>query len=179
MVRMAPAKLIPLKCAPWVFASQRLRSEWFRAQEALSSFKPRLNSDSTELLKKQASENPPEAFQEAIKMVAEAVSGMLTDARVKSEPLWAMQKSLVQKLEDGKLEACGVQSAPKQKRHLEVLPKHFFVDAKINWDGNKVTNFGVTYSSVRVRRPLSSAATPKKPLRKDPHYQEQRVGPLK
>ena len=72
-----------------------------------------------------------------------------------------MREHLLQKLREGKLEACGVESAPNQKRHLEVLPEHFFVDAKIKWDGNKVTNFGVTYSAVRVRRPIASEATPK------------------
>ena len=111
-------------------------------------FRSKLNSGSTELLKKQAPENLAEAF----KILGEAFSAMQTDMRIRSEPLWAMQKSLMQKLEAGKLEACGVQSAPKQKRQLEVIPEHFFVDAKINWDGNKVTNFGVTYSAVRVRR---------------------------
>jgi hypothetical protein len=55
------------------------------------------------------------------------------------------------------LEACGVQSAPKQKRQLEVLPAHFFLDAKISWNRNKVTNFGVTYSAVTVRRRSSAA----------------------
>ena len=85
-------------------------------------------------------------------MLSEAFSAMQTDTRVRSEPLWAMQKSLAQKLEVGKLEACGVQSAPKQKRNLEVLPEHFFVDANINWAKNEVTNFGITYSAVRVRR---------------------------
>ena len=112
---------------------------------------------SEELLKKPA----PERFAEAFKILGEALSAMQTDTRVRSEPLWAMQKSLVQKLEVGKLEACGVQSSPKQKRTLEVLPEHFFVDAKINWAENKVTNFGVTYGSVRVRRPIASEARPK------------------
>jgi hypothetical protein len=50
------------------------------------------------------------------------------------------------------LEACGVQSAPKQMRKLKVLPRHLFIDAKVNREGNKVTNFGATYGVVQVRR---------------------------
>jgi hypothetical protein len=137
------------------FASQRLRNEWFRAQKAPSSSNSKLNPDSTELLKKQT----PEILAEALKVLGEAFSAMQTDMRVRSELLQAMQKSLVRKLEVGRLEACGVQSAPKQRRNLEVLQKHFFADAKINWAENKVTNFGVTYGSVRVGR--SSSVTPR------------------
>lgn len=164
MGRIIPAKLIPLKTAPWAFASQRLRDEWSRAQEAARPPKSKLNSGSTELLKTQASENPPGSFGEGFMKVAEIVDGILTYVRVKSELLEAMQKSLVQKLEAGKLEACGVQSAPKQKRHLEVLREHFFADAKINWDENEVINFGVTYGAVRVRRrsSLTSQASTEK-----------------
>ena len=83
-----------------------------------NSLNSKLNPGSTESLKKQRSERLAEAF----KMLGEAFSAMQTDMRVRSEPLWAMQESLVQKLEDGKLEACGVQSTPKQKRNLEILP---------------------------------------------------------
>jgi hypothetical protein len=119
---------------------------------------------SRESFKKQASENPPKPFDERVQKVTEAVGGILTHIIVKSEQLALMQESLMQKLAAGRLEACGVQSAPKQKRNLEVIPDHFFVDAKINWDENKVTNFGVTYSAVRVRRrssAISQVATEK------------------
>jgi hypothetical protein len=91
-------------------------------------------------------------------MLAQGLSDAMEDLRTRSAPAWAMQESLVRKLQEGKLEACGVQSAPKQERQLEVLPEHFFVDAKISWNGNKVTNFSVTYSAVRVRQ--RSSATP-------------------
>jgi hypothetical protein len=64
------------------------------------------------------------------------------------------------------LEACGVQFAPKQMRELEILPRHFFINAKINWAGNKVTNFGVTYGVVQVRRrsSMTSQVTAEKAL---------------
>jgi len=137
-----------------------LRNEWFRAQEATSSRNSKLNSGSTELFKKQT----PEILAEAIERLGKAFFAMQTDMRVRSEALWAMQKSVIQKLEVGKLEAYGVQSAPNQRRNLEVLPKHFFMDAKINWAENQVTNFGVTYGSVRVRR--RSSATPQASIEK-------------
>jgi len=111
-----------------------------------------------EAIKKLTSENPAEA----VKLMFESVGDLVEDMRTRSAPEWAMQESLAQKLREGKLEACGVQSVPKQKRHLEVIPEHFFVDAKLNWDGNKVTNFGVTYSAVRVRRPIASATMPER-----------------
>jgi hypothetical protein len=68
MGRIAPAKLIPLKDAPWAFASKRLRSEWQRAQDA-----PSLDSASPELIERLASENPAEAF----KIVAESVGNIM------------------------------------------------------------------------------------------------------
>ena len=152
MTLMAPEKLIPLKDAPWAFASQRLRSARYAAQKALTKTKlSQMSSDEMEARRKRASEDRAEA----IKLVAEGFNEIIEGWRTWSAPELAMQEHLLQKLRDGKLVACGVQSAPKQKRHLEVLPEHFFVDAKINWDGNKVTNFGVTYSAVRVRRRLS------------------------
>jgi hypothetical protein len=92
----------------------------------------------------------------------EGFGNIVEDLRFRAAPEWAMQESVLQKLREGKLEASGVQSAPKQKRQLEVIPEHFSVDAKINWDGNKVTNFRATYSAVRVRR--RSFVAPRRPL---------------
>jgi hypothetical protein len=85
-------------------------------------------------------------------MVSQGITDILEGIGTRSAPEWRAQESLVGKLQAGKFEACGVQSAPKQKRQLEVLPEHFFVDAKISWGENKVTNFGVTYRAVRLRR---------------------------
>jgi hypothetical protein len=156
MVRTAPTpKLIPLKDAPWVFASQRLRSEWRQAQEAPSSSKTsKLNSASPELIKKLASENPAEA----VKIVAESVGNIMEDMRFKFAPEGVMQESLLEKLRDGKLEAWGVESAPERKRELEMLPPHFFMDARISWNRNTVTSLGTTYSAVQVRRRSSAAS---------------------
>jgi hypothetical protein len=76
----------------------------------------------------------------------------MKEERIKFAPEEAMRESLVQRLRGGSLEACGVQLPPKQGHKLEVLPAHFFIQAKINWDKNKVTSFGVTYDAVQVRR---------------------------
>jgi hypothetical protein len=142
-------KLIPLKDAPWAFASQRLRDEWYAARkEAARRAKSKSGSAEFEIRKKRATEDPVEAF----KLAGEAFSDLLETVTAGSMPYQDMIDSLLQKFEVGKLEACGVQSAPKQKRQLEAIPEHFFVDAKISWNGNKVTNFGVTYNAVRVRR---------------------------
>jgi hypothetical protein len=160
---MAPAKLIPLKDAPWVFAAQRLRSEWQRAQEAPSSSKTsKFNSASPELIERLASENPAEAF----KIVAESVGNIMEDMKFRSASEWLMQESLLEKLRDAKLEAWGVESAPQRKRELEMLPPHFFMDAKISWNRNTVTSLGATYSAVQVRRhsSASSRATTEKAL---------------
>jgi hypothetical protein len=156
MARTAPTpKLTPLKDAPWVFASRRLRREWQRAQDAPSSSKTRkLNSASPELIKKLASENPAEA----VKIVAESVGNIMEDMKFRSAPDWAMQESLLEKLRDGKLEAWGVESAPERKRELEMLPPHFFMDAKISWSKNSVTNLGATYGAVQVRRRPSTTS---------------------
>jgi hypothetical protein len=151
MSRKSSSKLTPLKDAPWVFASPGQRSELRRVQEATNQTK---GSESYSGRAQSLADNPAEA----VKMLAEGVQGLVESMMTRGAPVWAMRESLVRKLEEGKLEACGVQSAPKQKRHLEVLPEHFFVDAKISWNGNNVTNFGVTYSAVRVRR--RSSATP-------------------
>jgi hypothetical protein len=154
-------KLIPLKDAPWVFASQRLRSEWQRAQEAPGpSEASKSDSASPELIEKLASENPAEA----VKIVAERVGNIMEDMKFRSAPELAMQASLLQKLRDGKLEAWGVESASERKRELEMLPSHFFMDAKISWNRNTVTSLGTTYSAVQVRRHSSAAsrATPEK-----------------
>jgi hypothetical protein len=39
-----------------------------------------------------------------------------------------------------------------------MLPPHFFMDAKINWSKNSVTNLGATYGAVQNRRPPSTAS---------------------
>jgi hypothetical protein len=77
-----------------------------------------------------------------------------------------MREHLLKKLREGKLEACGVQSAPNQMRELEIIPRHFFIDAKINWNRNKVTNFRATYEIVQVRRrsSVTSQVTTEKAL---------------
>jgi hypothetical protein len=103
-----------------------------------------------EARKKRASENPAEVSN----MMLHTFNEMMEEWKNWSTPELAMVASLLRKLQAGKLEAFGVRSAPKQKRQLELIPSHFFMDAKINWEGNKVTNFGATYSTVRVRRTL-------------------------
>jgi hypothetical protein len=152
---MAPAKLIPLKDASWAFASQRLRNASQTAQDAPSSSKAsRLSPASTDAIRKLATENPAEAF----KQVAEGFNGLMEDLRLHSVPEIAMQMSLVDKLRDGKLEAWGVETAPERKRELEMLPPHFFMDAKISWTRNSVTNLGATYGAVQVRRRPSTTS---------------------
>ena len=124
---MVSAKLIPLKDAPWAFASQRLRIAWQRAQDAPSSSKTsKLDPASTDAFKKLATENPAEAF----KQMAEGFNAMIEDLRIRSVPEEAMQASLLEKLRDRKLEAWGVETAPERKRELEMLPSHLFMDAK-------------------------------------------------
>jgi hypothetical protein len=163
MARMASAKLIPLKDAPWAFAPQRLRTAWQRAQDAPSSSKAsRLNPASTDAIRKLATENPAEAF----KQMGEGFIEIIEDRRLRSVPEIAMRMSLVDKLRDGKLEAWGVESEPERKRELEMLPPHFFMDAKISWSKNSVTNLGTTYGVVQVRRrpsTTSRATTDKAP----------------
>jgi hypothetical protein len=155
MARMASAKLIPLKGAPWAFASQRLRVAWQRAQDAPPSSKATgLNPASTDAFRELAKENPAEAF----KQMAEGFNGIIEDLRLRSVPEIAMRTSLVDKLRDGKLEAWGVESAPERKRELEMLPPHFFMDAKITWSKNSVTNLGATYGAVQVRRRPSTTS---------------------
>jgi hypothetical protein len=155
MAPMAPAKLIPLKEAPWAFAPQRLRTAWQRAQDGRSSSKAStLNPASTDAIRKLATENPAEAF----KRVGEGFNEMIEDLRLRSGPEIAMRVSLVDKLRDGKLEAWGVESAPERKRELEMLPSHFFMDAKISWSKNSVTNLGATYGAVQVRRRPSTTS---------------------
>jgi hypothetical protein len=149
MGRIAPAKLIPLKDAPWAFASKRMRSEWQRAQDV-----PSLDSASPDLIERLASENPAEAF----KIVAESVGNIMEGMKFKSAPELAMRESLLEKLRDGKLEAWAVETAPTRKRELELLPPHFFMDAKISWNQNSVASLGATYSAVRVRRHSSATS---------------------
>lgn len=152
---MAPAKLIPLKAAPWAFASQRLRTEWQRAQDAPSLVEAsKLNSPSPEMLKKQISEDPAEA----VKLVADSVGDILEGLRSNSAPELAMRGSLLGKLREGKLEAWGVETTPERKRELELLPPHFFMDARISWSKNSVTNLGATYSAVQVRQHPSTTS---------------------
>jgi hypothetical protein len=158
--RIIPAKLIPLKDAPWAFASQRLRNEWFRARKAAKTLRKTPTSP------KKIPDLTPENAAEAFKLFAKGIAEWAEEGRVRSAPQWAMQDSLLQKLREGNLEACGVQFAPKQLRELEIIPEHFFVDAKINWDGNKVRNLGVTYGIVQVRRrsSVTSQVTTEKAL---------------
>jgi hypothetical protein len=101
----------------------------------------------------------PDDRAEAVKIVSQGLTDILEGIRTRSAPEWSAQESLIRKLVEGtNYEARGVQSAPKQKRQDEVLPEHFWVDAKIDWNRNRVTNFGVTYSAVRVRRRSSGAS---------------------
>jgi hypothetical protein len=102
-----------------------------------------------EARKKRASENPAEVPKAMFETFNEIIKGL----KNWSAPELAMAASLLEKLQEGKLEAFGVQSAPKQSHEFETIPSHFFLDAKINWEENKLTNFGVTYKAIRVRRP--------------------------
>lgn len=146
------AKLILLKDAPWAFASQRLRNEWFHAQEA-SPKAVKYNPKTIEALKKKASdEDRIEAFKKASEGVSEIVNNLMELWTIRSAPVLAMRASLLQKLREGKLEAWGVETTPERKRQLEMLPSHLFIDAKINWERNTVTNLSATYSVVQVRR---------------------------
>jgi hypothetical protein len=116
--QIIPAKLIPLKNARWAFASKRLRDEWARARKAAA--RTRKISTSPESVQK------PENVAEAVKLFAEGMSKWAEQEWVRSAPQRAMQDSLLQKLRDGNLEACGVQFAPKQLREVEIIPDHFF-----------------------------------------------------
>jgi hypothetical protein len=156
--RIISAKLIPLKNAPWAFAPQRLRDEWVRAREAEK--RTRKTSITPESIQK------PENIAEAFKLFAEGMNEWAEQERVRSAPMQAMQDSLLQKLREGNLAACGVQFAPKLLRDLEIIPDHFFRKAKINWADDKVTNFGVTYGVVHVQRrsPAASRTSTQKTL---------------
>jgi hypothetical protein len=129
------------------FAPRRLRNERLRAAESADEAAKSAGWGS-----KPTSENPAETF----KLLAEGFGEIIEDIKIRSAPELAMREHLLKKLREGKLEACGVQSAPKQMRELEIIPRHFFIDAKINWNGNKVTNLGVTYRIVQVRRRSSA-----------------------
>jgi hypothetical protein len=155
MAEMAPTKFVPLRSAPWTFASKRLRSARYAVQEA-SQKSQKSQLAELEERKKRASENPAEVS----KVMLDTFNDIIEGLNNWSAPELAMEASLLEKLQEGKLQAFGVQSAPKQSREFETIPSHFFLDAKINWNGNKLTNFGVTYTAVRIRRPIASEATP-------------------
>jgi hypothetical protein len=155
MALTAPAKLIPLKDAAWAFAPQRLRSEWQRAQAGPRSAQTsKSDKASAEMLRKRISEDPAEA----VKIVADSVGNILEGLRSRSAPDLAMRELLLENLRDGKLEAWGVETAPERKRELEMLPSHFFMDAKISWNKNSVTNLGATYGAVQIRRRPSATS---------------------
>jgi hypothetical protein len=153
---MAPTKFVPLRSAPWIFASKRLRSARYAVQEA-SQKSQKSQLAELEERKKRASENPAEVSE----VMLETFNDMIEGLKKWSAPELAMEASLLEKLQEGKLEAFGVQTAPKQSREFESIPSHFFLDAKINWYGNKLTNFGVTYTAVRIRRLITSQSTQK------------------
>jgi hypothetical protein len=153
---MAATKFVPLRIARWTFASKRLRTARYAVQEASEKSK---KSQLAELegRKKRASQNPAEVS----KVMLDTFNDIAEGLKKWSAPELAMEVSLLEKLQDGKLQAFGVQSAPKQSREFETIPSHFFLDAKINWSGNKLTNFGVTYTAVRIRPPIAGEAAPK------------------
>jgi hypothetical protein len=141
--RTISTKLILLENAPWAFAPQRLRKERFRAAE---------RADEAFKSSRWKSKPTPENADESFKLIAEGFREIIEENVIRSAPVLAMREHLLKKLREGKLEAWGVQSAPKQTRELEIIPCHFFINGKINWNGNKVTSFGVTYGVVQVRR---------------------------
>jgi hypothetical protein len=152
MGRIIPAKLIPLKDAPWEFAPQRLRNELLRAHEVAKALRK------TPASPEKIPDLTPENVAEALKLFAEGMIKWSETEWARSAPQRAIQDSLLQKLQGGTLEACGVQFAPKQLRELEIIPDHFFRKAKVNWAEGKVTNFGVTYGVVLVRRRSSATS---------------------
>lgn len=132
-----PAKLVPLRDAPEKFASPHL---WRELDEALARpLPPPTNINE---------QNGVEGMRVAGMAIARALEAWST----RSEPFDKMRKALVQRLRDSKLEAWGVQSAPKQKLNLERIQSHFFSDAKINWNRNRISNFGVIYVAVGICR---------------------------
>ena len=122
MTRMAPSKLIPLKDAPWTFASKRLRSARYAVREASRKSQKRRLAE-FEARKKRLSENPAEMST----IMLESFNEIRGELKNLSALEAAMEASLLEKLHEGKLEAFGVQTAPKQSREFDTIPSHFFL----------------------------------------------------
>jgi len=132
-----PAKLVSLREAPERFASRRLLRE---LDEALARPPPR-RTKINEL-----------EGTDGLRVAAKRMSRISEWLRMRAEPFVEMQKELLRKLHESKLEAWGVQSGPEQKRELERIPSHFFLDPQVKWSRNIVSNHGVTYYGVGVCR---------------------------
>jgi hypothetical protein len=70
-----------------------------------------------------------------------------------------MQNYHIEQLYQGKLEARGVQTQLTRSNGQVLIPSHYFLRPKIDWERNSVNNYGDRFEGVEVRcRPTFEAA---------------------
>lgn len=67
-----------------------------------------------------------------------------------------MQNHHIEQLYQGKLEARGVRTQPTRSNGQVLIPSHYFLGPKIDWEKNIVNNYGDRFEGVEVRLPPKS-----------------------
>jgi hypothetical protein len=98
------------------------------------------------------SPNDPQRMQRAWNALSEQFSYLGRTEPAKR----VMKQHLIEQLYQGKLEARGVQTQPARSNGQVLVPSHYFLRPKIDWERNIVNNYGDRFEGVEIRRPPKS-----------------------
>jgi hypothetical protein len=146
-------RLIPLDEAAWHFASPKAKDELQRAQsQPLSNVR---------------TEEPKDRI-DAFKKLQDMLGALIDYAVDRNEPIWKMQRHLIRRLHDGRLEAFGVRTKPEIGREPEKIPEFIFDRPKVRWGARTIENFGQKYEGVGVRQHAAIAVAVQSPVKTEP-----------
>jgi hypothetical protein len=144
-------RLIPLSEAAWYFAPRKLKVELDRVRSLPAGPIPPLNAENA---------------AEATKALFETLGAVNNRLTIINEPVWAMQKHLLQQLSAGKLEAFGIMIKPEIGRELQRIPAFIFENSpKVKWGNNAIENVGHRFEAIKVRRAGSVRVEMPSPVR--------------
>ena len=150
--RLTLRRPIPLDEAVLRFAKPAAREEFARAQsQPWPDFKTEAPMDKAVAFKK----------------LQEILGAVIDHSKIKGEPIWAMQKCLLERLLEGRLEAFGVKTKPEIGHGPQKIPQFIFEKPKVRWAARIIENYGYKFEGVTVRRAAAAATSATLPIRNE------------
>jgi hypothetical protein len=102
----------------------------------------------------------PEKFEDRMAIIND-IAKQIFPPKPSTEELHAIIAEMIQ---DGELEAFGIQLKPAAGLEPERVPLHMFSDPlRVNWDGSRVKRSGREYEQIKVRRRVEQTSEPSVP----------------